>query len=406
LNILFIANDVTLCNNTGDAVHVRELVLNLAKLGNKIIVVGRDLEGVTGSEYEELQKPLEDLYANENIQVVLMKSRLKLAYLWNRDIVTVRSLLKLLKGTKIDLVYSRSFTGHTEALIKNLSQAPLVLEINGMAIEERAALLGKKTYLSYGLMKSLARVFFQSATKIVSVTEDIKSQLVKNYDVDESRIVVVPNGVNEQLFKPSSEAGRQIRTRLNLDKKAEVICFVGNFEPWHGIEGLVEAAEFVVKARPKVKFLLVGEGGLRPKIENNIRDRGLKNNFIFTGRVPYEDVPRYINSSDICVAPYSLKEGELREYSPLKLYSYLGCGKPLVGTEVGGVSDVIQASKAGVIVRADDPGKLANGIEKLLDEPSSLKKMGMKGRKYIIENCTWKQTAEKVNDICKNAVSN
>jgi glycosyltransferase involved in cell wall biosynthesis len=148
---------------------------------------------------------------------------------------------------------------------------------------------------------------------------------------------------------------------------------------------------------------MVGDGPLYKKIFGLVRSSGLSRNYIFTGRIPYERVPAYISLSNFCVAPYSSKYETYSEYSPLKLYSYLSCAKPVVSTDIGGVSDLIRTSGAGAIVKADDPASMAGGILKLLEDTRSQTVMGKKARNYILKNCTWRQTAKKVLAECRRA---
>ena len=117
-----------------------------------------------------------------------------------------------------------------------------------------------------------------------------------------------------------------------------------------------------------------------------------------------EKVPHFINASDLCVAPYSKTWTINKEFSPIKLYSYLSCGKPVVTTDVKGVADVIKSSGCGLVVPSDDVKAMAVGILKLFNGEAKKKKMGKLGRKYILKNCTWKKTAEEVLEVLEKAM--
>jgi len=405
LNILFIANDVVLCNRTGDAIHVREISLQLAELGNKIFIVARDLEGVPGHVWKDYQKTLEELKKHKNITLSIMRSRATLSYTFNRDFQVLKHSLKILDNNKIELIYSRSFNAYIEVLLSKLYQLPLVLEINGMTIDERASSKRSNNAFMVNFEKKIAAGCFHHASKIITVTEDIKNQVKSNYGVNGKKLTVINNGVNEKLFKSEPGKSELLRKRLKIGYGKKIVCFVSSFHPWHGLEGLVEASKIVIKKNPDTIFLMVGEGPLYKSIKDLVKKSGLSRNYLFTGKVPYEQVPVYISLSNFCIAPYSGKYRMYNEYSPLKLYSYLSCARPVITTDVGGVADLIRKSGAGIVVNADNPEHMAAGILGLLGNTKDQEIMGKKGRSYILKHSTWKQTASRVFKVYKKVLN-
>jgi glycosyltransferase involved in cell wall biosynthesis len=404
LNILYLAKNVTLCGRTGDAIHVREIVKQLAEKGNKIYLVGRDLQGLSEKKYIEYQESLKHLKENKNIEITLMRSKAKLSFGINRDYQALKQCLNILRNKKIDLLYSRSFNAYLEGFLITLYRIPLVLEINGLAFEERAAVLKSQNKLLVKFMKAVSRSFLNYTSSIIAVTNKIKTQLNEDYNVSSKKIYVVNNGVNEELFRPMPEVVSKIRKELKLGAKTKVICFVGAFDPWHGIDTLITATGIVIEKEPQTIFLMVGDGIMMAPLSEKVKKNSLEDNFRFTGRIPYENVPPYINTSNICVIPFPRKNTHLKDSSPLKLYEYLACGKPVVSTEVGGVAEVLSASGAGLLVRPDDPEALASGMIELLKDEKRQKLMGKKGRKYVVSNFTWKKNAQQVVKICMKAL--
>ncbi|UCH89385.1 MAG: glycosyltransferase family 4 protein [Thermoplasmata archaeon] len=402
MNILFIAKNVTLCSRSGDAIHVRELAEQLAKLGHKIFLVGRDLEYATRYIYDDYRKSLDNLHSNKNIEIILMRSKAKLAFSINRDYQALKQSIRILRTNKIDLIYSRSFNAYLEGFLMNLFQVPLVLEINGLELDEREALLGKRNYYRKEISKTSSIQFFQYPSKIITITDKLKRSLIDDFDVNPKKLYIVPNGVNEMLFRPDPSQNEALRQQLDIPKDSPVICFVGAFDPWHGLEGLVSSAKVVVEQEPTVKYLMVGDGYLKDEIERTVRNYGLETNFKFTGRVPYIEVPKLINISNICVVPYPKKNAFLVDWAPLKLYEYMSCGKSVIATDVGNVARVVRKSGSGVLVKPDDPEDLARGTLELIKDVPRQKKLGARGRNYVISNCTWKQTAEKVSKLIES----
>jgi glycosyltransferase involved in cell wall biosynthesis len=134
------------------------------------------------------------------------------------------------------------------------------------------------------------------------------------------------------------------------------------------------------------------------------RELGVEERFIFTGVIAYDRVPLYINASDICTAPFIFARNSKIGLSPLKLYEYMACGKPVIASSIKGVSDALEASGGGIHVLPENPDALAEGILKLLDNPDMRMKMGSKGLSYVIENYSWYSVAKKVNEVCKSGL--
>jgi glycosyltransferase involved in cell wall biosynthesis len=406
LNILFIAKNVTLAGRTGDAVHARELARELGRIGHNVFVVARDLQGVPADTYREFQKPLDMLRSEDNVHIRLPRGRGKLSNPLVRDYHTLRKSILILRHYKIDLIYSRSFNAYLEGFLSAFYQIPLVLEINGFELEEREALMGRKQYPGKNLIKASSNMFFQRASHIITVTKKIKIRLNDEFKVPLSKMTVVSNGVNPQLFSPSRKAQNELRNSLKIPENASVISFIGGFDPWHGVELLARSAKKVLAAKPDAHFLMVGDGAMRNKIQGMVARSGIKDKFTFTGKVPHELVPQYINASDICVIPFPEKNTHLTDSSPIKLYEYMACGKPVLATRVGGVSEIIKASGGGKMVAPESTEAMAIGLIELLNDRKTMRRKGSRGRKYIVKHCTWRKTAEKVSQICEKVIEN
>jgi len=112
-------------------------------------------------------------------------------------------------------------------------------------------------------------------------------------------------------------------------------------------------------------------------------------------------VPLFINSSDICIIPRPPIKG-----SPLKLYEYMACGKPIVASDIDGIREILEESKSGVCVIPKDPNELAKAVVSLLQDRESREKMARNGRRYILENRSWESVAVKVFEVCQRVAEN
>jgi glycosyltransferase involved in cell wall biosynthesis len=130
---------------------------------------------------------------------------------------------------------------------------------------------------------------------------------------------------------------------------------------------------------------------------------GVSDKFIFTGIVPYEEVSKYINASDVCVHLPFGKRNERVGASSLKLFEYMACGKPIITTDVDGIPKEIERVNAGILVSCNLQ-EIAGNIIKLLKSEKMREEMGKNGRKCVVENHSWGIVAEKVARVCENVI--
>lgn len=397
MKILFMAQDVTPAGRTGDAVHVRELVWNLAELGNEIWLIGRDLQGVSPEEYAEWNRALDKLKSHKNIHLNLLKTGFKLSFPCLKNTLAAKTAISILSKEKIDIIYSRSFNCALEAYLHKLFSVPLVLEINGLVDEEREQIAGRKTgCLKKNAFALSARASFAYPEKIITVTEKLKAALVEKYGVDERKIHVVPNGVDTDLFRPMDML--ECRRKLGLPADASIVCFVGNLAPWQGVDLLIKAFSSVMEKHEKTLLLIVGDGKERKRLETLSKKLKIDYSVRFVGAVRHEDVPTYIGSGNICVATFTTVRNAKIGLSPLKIYEYLACAKPVITSDIQGIREIIENSNAGILTAPEDVDGISNAIERLLTDKRLAESMGINGREHILCH-SWKSVARKVNDI-------
>ncbi len=289
--------------------------------------------------------------------------------------------------------------------ICKILKIPLVVEVNGLVLDELEVNMNSKSF-AYKVFSYLAlrseKLNYKHCDRIVSVTDKLKDEIVSLYSIPEDKIFVVNNGANTDLFKPMDR--EQVKKELRLESSKKYICFVGHLAAWQGVEFLIYASPLIIEKHPEVRFLVIGDGVMKNKLLKITSELRLSDKFIFTGRVPYESVPLYINASDICVAPFIKRRNSKIGLSALKIYEYLACGKPIVASSIPGVKDLIEFSGGGIAVNPENPGELATAILGLISDESTRAILGEKGRKYIVENHSWNGVARKILEVCNGII--
>jgi glycosyltransferase involved in cell wall biosynthesis len=186
---------------------------------------------------------------------------------------------------------------------------------------------------------------------------------------------------------------------LQLDLSCLYVGFVGIIAPWQGLEHLIRSAPQILREDPKTKFLLVGDGESRNKLVELVKELDLASHFVFVGAVPYTEVPKYINAMDVCI---SFRKGT--PASPLKLYEYMVCGKPVVATD-NPDNNFAKEINAGILIDPEKPEEVAGSIISLLKNDVMREKMGGNGRKYVLEKRSWQAVTQEVESVIKAVIT-
>jgi phosphatidylinositol alpha-mannosyltransferase len=195
---------------------------------------------------------------------------------------------------------------------------------------------------------------------------------------------IIPNGVDIDHFSPDvSPIGEFSDGKLN-------ILFVGRLEKRKGVKYLLEAFRQVKQEIPDSRLIIVGPGTrLRRRYEKYVMRSGLKD-VIFTGLVPYEELPRYYKTADVFCAPATG-----RESFGIILLEAMAVGKPIVASNIEGYANVVSHGVDGLLVPPADKGSLAQALISLLTDGSLRQEMGVKGRAKALEH-SWEQIAKRV----------
>jgi glycosyltransferase involved in cell wall biosynthesis len=280
-----------------------------------------------------------------------------------------------------------------------LFRLPVVLEINGLVSEELPLLRpGRGTRAMCALVGLIERLNFRFATSFVVVTPNLKQVLVQEFGVSPARVRVVPNGANITRFHPCR--AEDARRQLGLRQEGPVVGFVGNLQPWHGVDVLVEAAPHVLSNLPQALFLVVGDGPERGSLEQRVAELGIASRFVFTGAVPYARVPLYMAAFDVCAAPFPESARNSRiGGSPLKVLEYAACGQPVVISSALPIFHEIAEAGAGLTVRPNDPRALARALVEILRDPLGKEQMGKRAREYAVARGSWAHAARAVEGV-------
>jgi len=213
--------------------------------------------------------------------------------------------------------------------------------------------------------------------------------------VQPEKILVNSNAVDPTQFRPDVD-GSTVRQALGLDGSV-VVGFSGTFGNWHGIPSLAAALPRVCRARPDVRWLLMGDGPLRHLVDDAVRVHGLADRVHQPGLVPHARMPAYLAACDVLVSPHG-RQADGGEFfgSPTKLFEYMAAGRPIVASALGQIAEVLQHERTALLVPPDDPEALSGAIIRLVDNACLRDHLGKAAREAAVERHTWRQNADRL----------
>ncbi|MDV4343444.1 glycosyltransferase family 4 protein [Methanoculleus sp. YWC-01] len=295
---------------------------------------------------------------------------------------------------KFDVIHIHnlySFTALTFPLLKKFCKIPLVLTHHGqLMFGEPMKDVCVRLY-----EKSAKGVILDSVDKTVALSESDARHIALRNNAPARRytsaaprsVVTIPNGYNGTKFRPMDTG--ECRKKLGLPSDKKVILNVGRlYGAVKGHEYLIEAMSRIVNEQRDVLCVIVGAGRLHGTLENRIRSLGLEDYVVLAGGRPHDEIPFWLNACDLFVLP-SLSEG-----NPTVMFEAFGCGKPFVGTSVGGVPEVITSDEYGLLVDPADSSGLAGAILEALDRDWDGEAIRAFSERY-----TWENISREIVDV-------
>ncbi len=303
-----------------------------------------------------------------------------------------------------DWIYSRpALAMLSPALVGRLTRIPHLLHLSGDLLEQ---LKGQNSSaLLIGLYAMMERANCRLSRAVIVETPENKTNYQRRHHLSAAKVFAIANGVNTDLFRPMDV--EKARREIGMETDSLCVGFVGNlsYREQETVPYLLEAAAIIAERVPKSWFLIVGDGLLKQHLMEMAKRSAASERIVFVGRVPYESVPVYIASMDVCVVPMNKSRFEKTGISSLKVREYLSCGRPVVGSDITGVGDVLRQANAGIALSPENTSELAQAIIGLLQDEDLRKQMGKNGREFAVQHLSWDTTAREILGVYETTVA-
>jgi lipopolysaccharide/colanic/teichoic acid biosynthesis glycosyltransferase len=302
----------------------------------------------------------------------------------------VSSFRTSLKAGPVDVVMGTTppiFQAVSAWLVAAIRRRPFVLEVRDLWPEFAIAMGVLTNPVLIKVSRWLEGFLYARAARVI-VNSPAYVDYLAARGVRESRIVLISNGVDVAMFDPIFDpfgdpmpSGGEVRQRFGIGDEFLVV-YAGALGTANDIETLLRAAERL-RSEP-VRFLLVGDGRERPRLEEKAREARL-DNVIFAGTVPKSEIPLVLAASDACVATLQ-NIAMFRTTYPNKVFDYMAAARPTVLAIDGVIREVIERSQGGIYVPPGDDLALSEAVQKLNGDRLSARRMGERAREYVCEH--------------------
>jgi glycosyltransferase involved in cell wall biosynthesis len=357
--------------------HIHELALNLTKLGHEVHIITRF------GQYSDKELPYE---------VHRFKGSLNVnSFHVSIGVKMLKEINDLYKRERFDLTHGHSIYSPMAIGVANLS-----IGIRGVpSIVTNHSLLGDSLFnLTYLF---LLRASLRKINSFIAVSKAVEKDFrdILGTRGENKEIRVIPNGIDKTFWHPVEDKeewkeklgfeGVVVMTtsRLTKRKRIHLIPKIAHDLKKYGIKG--------------VKFLIIGDGHEREKIRGLIEAYGVEKDVLMLGQLPRELIRKYLWASDIYLSP------TIYEAFGIAALEALACGIPVVANNHGGISEIVEHGRSGLI-SPNDKGLLEN-LAYLIENEGLREEMGKYGRRRVEENFTWDKVVKDIINAYEDTIN-
>lgn len=235
------------------------------------------------------------------------------------------------------------------------------------------------------------------ASRVIVTSGSMKSELQNHFHLPQEKIRVIPNAIDLKNY-PMSIDKEWVRRRYGVYPNEKLVLCVGRLVPQKGTEYLIRAVPSIVGRHPEAKFIIVGEGWLRGRLEDIARSTGYQWKINFTGFIPDSELTALMMSADVLVVPSI--------YEPFGIVALEGmaAGVPVVASQIGGLAEVIEHDRTGIFVYSRNPESITWGVDRVLSNPDHAKWLTNNARETLQKAYSWEAIAMKTVNVYEEVV--
>lgn len=357
-------------NIGGIAAHVYELSKALVKQGNDVHVIT-----LRRNFHEEKYQEIDGVKVYR-----IYYPRLKIIGFFVYLFIVRLKVKELFKNGESDIIHSH-----------NIPDAMIASTFKNIPRVETEHSSGFLEAIERGKHKRLYRRLLSQVDHVIGPSQELVDTFVK-LGVEREKTSFIPNGVDLEKFNPRIR-GDEVRKKYEIEPDGKVILCPRRLDPKNGVKYLIKAMPHIVSNINNVRCLIVGDGIEMEDLKREAVELGVGDRVIFAGRVPNSEMPKYYAASDVVVLP------SLKEATSIAGLEAMAMGRPLIGTKVGGIPQIIADGETGILAPPRKPEELAYTIVSLLNNNRKCDLMGLNARKRVEKEFSWEVIAKGSMEI-------
>jgi len=373
----------------GISPHVYFLSRSLAEIGVKVHVVTCDFPGAATHEIVDgVEVYRIDSYKNPAPDFATW------VYLMNLNMQKeAAAIVKKLRG-KIDVFHAHDWLVATAGIgLKHVFRKPLLVTMHSTEIGRRDGLHADTEKMIHETEAWLT----YEAWKVVCCSDYMVSHVKWAFGLPEDKLVMIPNGVNTRVYENSeNEDVNAFRTKFAMPHE-KIVLYVGRLVYEKGIHVLINAVPKVL-AKVDAKFIIVGSGYMKEQLLSIVKSMRLEHKVLFLGFVDDDTLVRLQKCADVSVVP------SLFEPFGIVALEAMAAKSPVVVSDTGGLSEIVDHDVTGFKVYPNNPESLASGITKILLDENYKKYIRENAFRKVQEKYDWQKIAEQTKNIYKTVL--
>jgi len=368
----------------GISPHVFYLSKSLVKNGVKVYVVTCDFPGAPQHEIVDGVEVFRiDSYKNPSPDFATW------VYLMNVNMQKEAAALVNSLNGKIDVFHAHDWLVATAGIgLKHVFRKPLLATMHSTEIGRRNGI-----HFDYEKMIHETEAWLTyEAWKVICCSDYMISHVKWAFGLPQDKLIMVPNGVNADVYeKVRSEDLSHFRSKFALQDE-KIVLFVGRLVYEKGVHILVNAVPKVLE-KTNAKFIIVGNGYMKEQLSNIVKNMGFAHKVMFTGFVDDETLRKLQCCANVSAVP------SLFEPFGIVALEAMAAKSPIVVSDIGGLSEIVEHDVTGVKVYPDNPNSLAWGITKVLTDEGYANWIKNNAYKKVLETYNWDKIAQRTKTV-------
>lgn len=400
-NLLVLSSTFPRWNNDTDPLFVYELSRRLTSHFNVIVLTPH----YPGAQSKEIMAELtvirfryfferfEKLAGEQAILTTLQSNKLSYLLIPFFLLAQFFAILSTVRTHKITVIHAHWLIpqGLLGVITGALTGVPCVVTAHGADVFS----------LKGATFRLLKRLVLKNAKTVTFVSKALlKTATTTIYHAHD--IEVVPMGVDANLFSPCK---RDPLIRKQYSINGPLLLFVGRLTEKKGARYLIEAMPRVTAQIPNARLLIIGGGELENNLTNQVVNLKLSSNVVFLGAVPNQDLPAYYATADVFIGPSIETDSGDTEGFGLTFVEAAMSGCPIIGSDIGGIGDIVRHQETGLLVPPEESKTLAETILFCLKNRQQVEKLAKNARLFCTNRYDWPIISEKYSQILSGATN-